>query len=535
MRRLLGSLLAAGFALALFAPVTDASVTIGYSPSLPAGGAGGCIITTQCTYFQAADAGSPTFNITQAGVVTSFQINEGTNMLGINTAQLKAFRPNGGSTWKVIGEGPVAPMFVGCCGALATIMPARISVQPGDRLGVGLHLAGDTAWDVGTGSGSDVVVRVSGLDLHSGDVVTPLNLIATGNRMLNLVAHIEPDADGDGYGDETQDLCLGNAAKGGVGCSGYVLGSNFQRPYSANGGCSSPPCLILNDLLSGQMAAAPARGVIVRLRVFDVAADTYVARVLRPEGSDLRSVESSPPLSTSGTQKLATLNGLRIPIQSGDLIGWVSGSGGNHAAYLEAGRAEAKIINPAPGAGSLGTPAFISFAEELLAGADVESDVDGDGYGDETQDACASDPSTQGACPTPAISALKASPPKFRVAPHGAVIAKGTTFKFKLSVASSISWVVSIQKIGRRQGKHGCVKQTAKNRTKKSCKLFVVVHHFVRTAAAGANKFAYSGRYKHGRSKAKLKPGTYKLTGTPSSSASHVIGKSKATTFRVIR
>ena len=35
----------------------------------------------------------------------------------------------------------------------------------------------------------------------------------------------------------------------------------------------------------------------------------------------------------------------------------------------------------------------------MLANADIEPDADKDGYGDETQDLCSSDASTQGACP----------------------------------------------------------------------------------------------------------------------------------------
>ena len=35
----------------------------------------------------------------------------------------------------------------------------------------------------------------------------------------------------------------------------------------------------------------------------------------------------------------------------------------------------------------------------MLANADIEPDADRDGYGDETQDLCSSDASTQGACP----------------------------------------------------------------------------------------------------------------------------------------
>jgi hypothetical protein len=44
-------------------------------------------------------------------------------------------------------------------------------------------------------------------------------------------------------------------------------------------------------------------------------------------------------------------------------------------------------------------PASAPPGEELLMNADVEGDTDHDGFGDETQDACPSNPFTQAACP----------------------------------------------------------------------------------------------------------------------------------------
>lgn len=57
--------------------------------------------------------------------------------------------------------------------------------------------------------------------------------------------------------------------------------------------------------------------------------------------------------------------------------------------------------DPAPGEtrGAVGAPE----PETLVnVSAVLEADTDGDGFGDETQDQCPTDPSTQGPCPTPA-------------------------------------------------------------------------------------------------------------------------------------
>ena len=42
----------------------------------------------------------------------------------------------------------------------------------------------------------------------------------------------------------------------------------------------------------------------------------------------------------------------------------------------------------------------------LLLNADLEPDADGDGYGDETQDGCPTEVSTQGECAPPPLPAM---------------------------------------------------------------------------------------------------------------------------------
>ena len=45
-------------------------------------------------------------------------------------------------------------------------------------------------------------------------------------KRVNIQATLEPDADGDGYGDETQDLCPSQAATRGA----YPPGTSFSNP-----------------------------------------------------------------------------------------------------------------------------------------------------------------------------------------------------------------------------------------------------------------------------------------------------------------
>lgn len=61
----------------------------------------------------------------------------------------------------------------------------------------------------------------------------------------------------------------------------------------------------------------------------------------------------------------------------------------------------------APTASNSGDPDY-----EILVNADVEPDADGDGFGDETQDACPAAAGTAGGCPVPTIANPVPAPTK---------------------------------------------------------------------------------------------------------------------------
>jgi hypothetical protein len=148
---------------------------------------------------------------------------------------------------------------------------------------------------------------------------------------------------------------------------------------------------------------------------------------------------------------------------------------------------------------------------ELLVSADIEPDADHDGFGDETQDQCPTQATTQGPCDTaaPAVSGLRVSSAQVFY-----TLSEAATVRFKLEKALS----------GRKvRGK--CVRQTRRNRHKPRCTRFVTVGaSFSGPGAVGANQVAIP----NGR---KLKPGRYRLTMT----VTDAIGNSATTTksFRV--
>src|SRR5919202_516398 len=180
-------------------------------------------------------------------------------------------------------------------------------------------------------------------------------------------------------------------ATGGAPASAAVtIGSDMAPPAVADD-CGTPglSCTVLQETLSNQTFAVPSipgspgRGVIVRWRVKEASGPLRL-RVLRPVPSG-RTVVASSAVATSpgpGVQTFAT----RIPVATGDLIA-VDILGGTLGL-----RDHAPVQYPLPP-----QPPTVTAVEDVY-NADVEADADGDGFGDETQDLCAADPTRQTPC-----------------------------------------------------------------------------------------------------------------------------------------
>jgi hypothetical protein len=89
--------------------------------------------------------------------------------------------------------------------------------------------------------------------------------------------------------------------------------------------------------------------------------------------------------------------------------------------------------------------------------------------------------------------------------------ARGTVFSFKLDQAATVTIAIRASGPGRRSGKR-CLAPSRRLRNKPRCTRTVTVATLTRTAHAGVNKVAFSGRL---RGKA-LKPGAYVAVFTPS-------------------
>ena len=126
------------------------------------------------------------------GVITSWSHQAPATVGG--TVEFEVLRPTGGNTYLSVGEdGPRAPT----AGTLNT-WNARIPIRQGDKIGLtapGAACRSSSAdWSLGN-FGSDLDPGASGATSGSS------------SRMLDVSAVLEADADNDGYGDTSQDLC----------------------------------------------------------------------------------------------------------------------------------------------------------------------------------------------------------------------------------------------------------------------------------------------------------------------------------------
>lgn len=171
--------------------------------------------TAELTLFEVSTTASPLpLTAPTAGVITSWKLNLAASeaIPAIIPQTLKVLRVNTSShNAQVVGEAS------GLVGSGGNTIPARIPVQAGDRLGVFGHgpitYKGSTS-EVGTlyckEEAPGTVIGVIAGNPPTG-ASAPFEEGPSGIR-TPAVAVLEPDADNDGYGDETQDKCPQSAA-----------------------------------------------------------------------------------------------------------------------------------------------------------------------------------------------------------------------------------------------------------------------------------------------------------------------------------
>jgi hypothetical protein len=125
------------------------------------------------------------------GVITSWSFQGGSTPTQL---RLKIGRPAGGNNYTIVGEGKLESPPVG----VLTSFPVRISVQAGDVLGFYL-----VSGKCGVFTADYPYAFLAG-DAAPG---TTAAFTPGGTFKWDISALLEPDADNDGFGDETQDQC----------------------------------------------------------------------------------------------------------------------------------------------------------------------------------------------------------------------------------------------------------------------------------------------------------------------------------------
>jgi hypothetical protein len=158
----------------------------------------GC--TGPITAFQTGVATGTSYSVPSPGVITSWSFQE--NSQTVVGLKFKVGRSPGGIIYTIVGEsvaGPQTPNAV-------NTYPARISVQEGDQIGISFTSGGCASINTEPGdtfaaAGSDVPPNTKAPFFAAMD-----------NAKFPVAALVEPDLDGDGFGDETQDGCPTDAS-----------------------------------------------------------------------------------------------------------------------------------------------------------------------------------------------------------------------------------------------------------------------------------------------------------------------------------
>jgi len=313
-----------------------------------------------------------------------------------------------------------------------------------------------------------------------------------------------------------------------AGNAATVFGSRLIQEPNTN------PCTTLCSLVDfthpvdpngdPDSSGAPVSGVITKFRIRAVGEGGPHNVTFRLGSLSNIAADRSSALATSaGTGPTATVpadNGVDFPIT--EVAGRLPVQPGQHLAideqdvkaiYASSGDKDTYQFNSplVDGQGPRGSDAV---TEELLVQAVIEPDADHDGFGDETQDACPTQATTQGACDTaaPAVSGLRVSGGKILYS-----LSEGATVAFKLEKATT-----------GRKVRGRCVRKTRRNRRRRHCTIMKTLNaSFAAPGNVGANQLAlprFRGR--------KLGPGRYRLTMTVKDATGNAASTTKRFTIK---
>jgi hypothetical protein len=475
--------------------------------------AGKEISPCSCSAWQFGDLGTAlgSYGIPYDGVIVKSGVKVGAMTGSTDTFQPQTAHKTGANAGTVASAGATHSLS-GLAGTLAPFYE-RFPVHAGDVLGArfstgSFFIEYTNAFFGSTNSADEIATKTPAL--AAGESFTGSSN-GTKER-VNVEAWMEPDEDHDGYGDVSQDLCLGSPIAG-TACSGSLFGSNFEGVVANSGGAGSDS-LYVQTALGGAPTALPARGVVVRWRVLGVPtfAREFQLRVLAPNASGGYNVTRSSaaailPKNISAEAGAIGSFATRLPVPSGGYVG-IATDPTFTTPTLVGGTAGTTMSKLADGADGTSYPGLPTTAASIIGyDADIEPDADGDGYGDVSQDSCPTSASAhEGPCPppaggplvsppppphvAPAIDSLAVKPKRFRAKPLGRVAVRGawgTKLKLNLSAAATVTLTI--------QSKSGKSLQT-----------------FTKPLGRGASSIAFNGQISRHGKHVDLAPGVYRLS-----------------------
>jgi uncharacterized repeat protein (TIGR01451 family) len=436
----------------------SASVTIGQtdpavSPS------SGCVSDFGFVQTSVGTAGRA-YTVPSDGVLTQWSTNA--NSESGDTLKLKVLHLQSGHVYSVIAESGFMPITPSTLNTFA----ARLPVHSGDVIGlregphatgVGAHCQFDTA------DASDAVVNDNGgPDSPPGGSMDFTNGPFTKLR-VNVSAVIEPDADRDGFGDETQDSCVGvtGSVQGcpkadlsitKAGASAASIGQSVTYTLTArNNGPDPAPGVVVSDALpagASLVSATPSSGTCsgsstlsCNLGTLASGATATVTLVVR-----MTSVGSKVDTATVGSSALDT------------------------AAHSASGAGDPNLANNSASATTAVSPVVVASASQ-----------------------------------TNKTWREPANPKLVQISRRRPPV--GTTFKFTLSAAARVRFDFTQSVPGRKVGGR-CVAQNRGNKRKRRCTRTVIRGSLSFLGHAGVNTVRFQGRVSSSK---KLKPGKYTL------------------------
>jgi hypothetical protein len=224
-----------------------------------------------------------------------------------------------------------------------------------------------------------------------------------------------------------------------------TLGSSLSATATTNAAVCVPSCTYVEFGLPGRQVMAPFDGVITSWRMQSGSAGNPVAlRVLRPTGGSTSFTGAGTSAAQMTVIGVSPPWAARLPIRRGDMLGVDNANQALMFNQVTPPGAVAFGWMPALADGAT-APANVTSPGELLVQANLEPDADHDGFGDETQDACPTNPAAQTApCPAPGAvggGGGSQSAIALTVRPLKSQVARGHRLRLRVKVTGAVNLV----------------------------------------------------------------------------------------------